>query len=207
MSILPGQAGLIDRHELLQKIPEELAEHALQQDFHQSDRLFMTGTTPHSMLFLLEGEVRLMRVSYGGNEVIMQRIYGGFIAEASLYAQTYHCDAVAVSDGILLDFPMARFRSALETAEFRDFWFSLLSTEVRKLRARCERLALNGTAERIIHYLQSEGSAGKITLTQTKKAWAAELGVSHESLYRTLASLQRSNRIALQNNDIALVNP
>jgi len=55
--------------------------------------------------------------------------------------------------------------------------------------------------------LQCEGSAGKVTLTQTKKAWAAELGVSHESLYRTLSNMQRCNRITLHNNDIALINP
>ncbi len=39
-------------------------------------------------------------------------------------------------------------------------------------------------------YLESEGSDGSVSLTQTRKAWAAELGLSHEALYRTLKKLQ-----------------
>jgi len=203
----PDWEQLSRQHDVLQMVPPALADCSRRQQFTHNERLFYTGTKPQYMLFLLEGEIRLIRISYGGDEVILQRTHRGFIAEASLYAQSYHCDALATSDGELLGFPIAPFRNALKTPEFRDFWFSLLSTEVRTLRARCERLALNTTAERIIHYLQSEGYAGRVTLKQSKKDWAAELGVSHESLYRTLASLQHTGRITIEKNYISLIYP
>jgi len=196
---------LLSRHAELTALPEELAELAWRQHLGRGERLFITGGPPRGMLFLLAGEVRLVRVSVDGSEVILQRIRRGFVAEASLNSATYHCDAVAASDGELLGFPIGPFRAALSTAAFRDFWIALLSGEVRSLRARCERLALTRTAERVIHYLQSEGREGVVTLAQAKKIWAAELGVSHESLYRTLALMRRTGRIAVDGQRVTLL--
>jgi len=58
-------------------------------------------------------------------------------------------------------------------------------------------LALRGAAERIEHYIESEGEDGRLELTCTRKAWAAELGLTHEALYRALAGLERSGKISL----------
>ena len=201
----PEWAELARRHDELTAIPKELADRSWRQRFGRGDRLFLTGDAPCGMLFLLTGEVRLVRVSHDGDEVILQRTRCGFVAEASLNSSEYHCDAVAASDGELLGFPILPFRDALSIPGFRDFWINLLSVEVRGLRARCERLALRGTAERVIHYLQSEARDGVVTLAHSKKAWAAELGVSHESLYRVLAAMRRSGRIAIDGQRLALL--
>ncbi len=45
-------------------------------------------------------------------------------------------------------------------------------------------------AQRIVHYIETEGRGGVLVLEQSRKAWAAELGLSHEALYRTLRRLQ-----------------
>ena len=44
-----------------------------------------------------------------------------------------------------------------------------LATEVRKLRAQCERLSLHGAAERIAHYIEAEGRDGRLELRQTRR--------------------------------------
>ena len=83
------------------------------------------------------------------------------------------------------------FRHALDSdTAFRDAWLQGMSREVRNLRAQCERLRMNSATERIIHYLETEGEAGHVPLRQSRKAWAAELGLSHEALYRSLKKLQ-----------------
>ncbi|MDP1634511.1 MAG: helix-turn-helix domain-containing protein, partial [Gallionellaceae bacterium] len=76
---------------------------------------------------------------------------------------------------------------------------------VRKLRAQCERLSLNGAADRIIHYIESEGINDAVTLKQPRKAWASELGLSHESLYRTLKRLSDQGTLSIDGNKISLV--
>ena len=133
----------------------------------------------------------MIRLARNGSEVILQRSRGGFLAEASLEARSYHCDAITTKPTTILMLPVAAFRAALEEDPiFRSAWQSQLTKEIRKLRAQCERLSLNSAADRISHYIESEGADGILTLNQSRKSWAAELGLSHEALYRTLRRMQ-----------------
>jgi hypothetical protein len=44
-----------------------------------------------------------------------------------------------------------------------------------------------------------------LELARTRKAWAAELGLTHEALYRALASMQRAGSVTVLERDGALV--
>lgn len=167
--------------------------------------LFRIGDPIRAVYAVVEGEIRLIRRDRNGSEIVLQRSRGGFFAEASLGSKTYHCDAVATLRSELIRFPVNAFRDALgEDAAFRDAWMAHLAKEVRKLRAQCERLNLHKAADRIIHYIESEGVAGSIRLNQTRKAWAAELGLSHEVLYRTVRRLQDEGVIEVEGEHITL---
>lgn len=72
------------------------------------------------------------------------------------------------------------------------------------LRARCERLTLHRAAERILHCIEVEGEQGRLRLLQTRRAWAAELGLTPEALYRALSSLRTAGRITLAEGDGAI---
>jgi CRP-like cAMP-binding protein len=120
----------------------------------------------------------------------VQRSCGEFFAEASLNSITYHCDVVVAEKGELLCFPASTFREVVDSDKtFRDAWLQHLARELRRLRSQCERMNLRSATQRIFHYIESEGNNGEIRLTQTKKAWANELGLTHEALYRALNRL------------------
>jgi CRP-like cAMP-binding protein len=187
-------------------LPADLRRQARHLVFAAGAPVFRQGARPGRMLWVLEGEVRLVRGSRSGAEIILQRAYSGFVAEASLESPRYHCDAVAAVATRLLSFPIEPFRQALRHEEaFRAFWMTRLAREVRSLRSQCERLALRGAAERIEHYIESEGTNGRVELARTRKAWAAELGLTHEALYRALAALQRSGKVSVLEKAGALV--
>jgi CRP-like cAMP-binding protein len=170
------------------------------------ETIFRLGAQPRRMLWVVDGEVRLIRRSRNGAEIVLQRAYAGFVAEASLESSRYHCDAVAAADTRLLGFPIEPFREALrDDGKFRAFWMMRLAREVRSLRAQCERLSLRSAADRIEHYIEAEGDNGRIVLRRTRKAWADELGLTHEALYRTLASLRQKGRITAVENEGFLV--
>lgn len=189
----------------LAHVPESLRQRAEPWDLEARKQLFRIGDSVQAVFTVIRGEVRLIRRDRNGTEVVLQRSRGGFFAEASLHNKAYHCDAVAAERSMLLRFPVHAFRSALEEdAAFRDAWMTHLAREVRKLRAQCERLSLHSAADRVLHYLESEGSDGSVVLTQTRKAWAAELGLSHEALYRTLKKLQGDAIIQVDGNEITL---
>lgn len=197
--------ALVAQYPMLEFIPAGLRDAARLRPFASGETLFRQGERPRTMLYVLEGEVRLLRRSAAGTEMILQRSRGGFIAEASLDAQRYHCDIVGAGDGRLLTFPRTAFQAALNTdAGFNHAWIRLLAGEVRRQRARSERLSLNNAAERIIHYLETEGIDGELILSHSRKVWAADLGLSHESLYRTLRQLQDSGTITIIGQRITL---
>jgi CRP-like cAMP-binding protein len=149
------------------------------------------------MYFVISGEVHLLRQSHAGAGIVLQRSRGGFLAEASLDQPAYHCDAVAAAPSRVLALPRKAFLAALDDETFRQGWMGHLARELRRVRAQAERLNLRTAQERIIHYLETEGEDGAVTLRQSKKDWAAELGLTHEALYRTLARMERQGQIRI----------
>lgn len=182
-------------------MPPSLRELAKARHFAAHHAVFQTGNPVCSIYLVVTGEVRLVRFSRNGGEVILQRSRRGFVAEASLDSQLYHCTAVASEPSDLLEFPADAFRTALhDSSDFRAAWQLQLSQELRKLRAQCERLSLHRAADRIAHYIHAEGVDGCLTLQQPRKAWAAELGLTHEALYRTLRRMQDEGLIHINGN-------
>ena len=168
--------------------------------------MFRTGERPGFVHFVLEGEVQLVRHSRRGQRTVLQRVRSGFFAEASVEFRKYHCDAVAPVASAVLHFPIRDFSAHMDAdARFRRAWLRHLSGEVRQLRARCERLSLRGAAERIVHYIESEGTAGAVELRQSLKSWALELGLTHEAVYRALAKLRRARRLSVKGSRLELI--
>ena len=197
--------ALIASHPALEAIPPELREAAVCYSTTPGETLFRLGDAVHGMFCVVSGEVRLIRRARDGAEIVLQRSRTGFFAEASLGEKAYHCDAVVAEAGMVLRFPVAAFRTALHrNVTFRESWLAHLAREVRKLRAQCERLSLKSAPQRIIHYIEAEGTQGSVTLVQSRKAWAAELGITHEALYRTLRRLQEDNILQTDGRRITL---
>jgi CRP-like cAMP-binding protein len=200
--------ALAAAHPELAPIPPALREAARPRQCAAGETIFHQGERPQAMYCVLDGEVCLLRRARDGGETVLQRCRGGFFAEASLESKTYHCDAEAMTASRLLRFPIKAFREALDhDAAFRNAWMAQLAREVRKLRARCERLSLHGAEARILHAIESEGVAGTLTLAQSRKAWAAELGLTHEALYRALARLKAAGALAIVGNRLTLRQP
>lgn len=183
-----------------------LRAQARQLDTQAGETLFRVCDSVRYIFLVLQGEARLLRTDRHGNTIVLQRSRSGFIAQASLDSRAYHCDGTTPEPSRLLCLPVGAFRQALEDEPaFRRGWLSLLAQEVRKLRAQCERLSLSSAADRVMHYLVAEGNGDTLTLHQTKKAWAAELGLSHEALYRTLRRLQDTGQLIIAGNRLTLM--
>jgi len=160
---------------------------------------FRQGERARAVFFVVEGEVQLCRVGRRGERIILHRARPGeWFAEAALWSGRYHCDAVAARAAQLLEIPAAKFRDALRRdAALAERWIELLSRQLQGARARAERAALSGAEERVRHYLATHGAGpgGAVELRGSLKDLAAELGLAHETLYRTLARMQKSGSV------------
>ncbi|MEQ1611365.1 MAG: Crp/Fnr family transcriptional regulator [Hyphomicrobiaceae bacterium] len=181
---------------VLAALPPEARGKLRRTVLDRGDVLFRTGASVNAMFYVVPGEVRLVRLSRAGGMVVLQRTRNGFFAEASLAHGAYHCDAVAAVASVVLAIPRGAFGAALADEGFRVKWFGHLGRELRRSRTQCERLTLRTARERVIHFIETEGAAGVLQLAMTKKDWAAELGITHEALYRTLATMQKSGEIS-----------
>ncbi len=182
-------ATMLSPGKLLSALPAGAHKSASQRDLAKGTLLFAQGARPKAMYCLLHGEIRLVRTSSAGADIILQRSRGGFIAEASLDQAAYHCNAVVIERSRVIAIPRAIFQKALDDVDFRNAWIAYVSAELRRARTQSERLMLRTARERIRHFIETEGRENALQLVHTRKAWAAELGLTHEALYRALASM------------------
>lgn len=180
-------------------IGEALAAQGRARRLARREFAFRQGEPARAVFFVVEGEVQLCRGGRGGERIILHRARPGeWFAEAAMWSGQYHCDAVAARPARVLEIPAAAFRDALRRdGVFAERWISLLSRQLQGARARAERATLSGAEERIRHYLAMHGSGprGTVEVHGSLKDLAAELGLAHETLYRTLARMQKSGSI------------
>ena len=157
----------------------------------KQDRVFLAGSMPVWMFYVISGEVTLERNGMHGEPVVLQRTRQGFISEASLKVARYHCDAVAISDTHVIKVPVKALTQSLDQdPAFASRWINMLNSEVRRLRLHLERLNMKSIRDRLIHLIETEGKDGQFPIPSGLKTLAGELGVTHEALYRAIAALQ-----------------
>ncbi|MBC8159482.1 MAG: Crp/Fnr family transcriptional regulator [Alphaproteobacteria bacterium] len=148
--------------------------------FHQGDRV--------SAIFVVEeGLVELTRHQRDGAPIVLQRATRQTVlAEASVYSETYHCDAVVALPASVCEIPKAAFLERLrEDDAFSGFWAAHLAREVQGARYRSEILSRKTVAERLDGWLTWHGN--ELPAKGQWKGLAGQIGVSPEALYRELA--------------------
>jgi CRP-like cAMP-binding protein len=173
------------------------------------EALFRLGDKTAGLCEVVAGRVRLTRVDRAGHETVLHVAGPGeTLAEASLFAAMYHCDAIASTDAVVRVYPKAALLAAFEAdPKSMQAFTAMLARQVMDLRTRIEQRNIRSARERIRHFLAlNAGADGKtIDMRGTLKELAAELGLAHEALYRTLAELERGGEIKRGRGKITLL--
>lgn len=177
---------------LKELLPPELVALCKSESFEKGEYLFHIGEKPQKMFYIVSGQAILSRPGIHGEITTLQRIFQGFISEASLLTDKYHCDAQFNQAGIAISIPVNAMKNALQDPLFSEKWTLLLSREIMRLRTYAERLSLKDIKSKIIHLIETEGKSGVYQLKSDVKSIASELAVTHEALYRALSTLQAS---------------
>lgn len=189
-------------------LPGSVRAAAVERKLKAGEALFRQGDKTVGLCEIVEGSVRLARVGRAGNEIVLHAAAAGdTIAEASLFSSAYHCDAIASSDAVVRIYPKKAMIAAFaRDPEAAQAFTAMLARQVMNLRARIEQRNIRSARERVRHYLAlSVAADGRtVTLHGTVKDLAAELGLTHEALYRTLAALERSGEIKRSKGNILL---
>ncbi len=165
----------------------------------RGEALFRVGDAALGLVVIRRGTLELRRMSPEGRCLVLHRAgSGSTFAEASLFEQRHHCDAVATTHAVVTLHPAASLRElALRDPDLGWRIAAHLATRLVSERARAERLALPHAADRLLDALHAlpSGPDGLRRLHGSWKGLAAELGLTHEATYRALARLERAGRL------------
>lgn len=167
--------------------------------------LFRRGDKTIGLYLLASGRLRLHRVTPDGGEVTMHTARPGeLFAEASLFADNYHCDATAETDCAAWLYPKDELARRLHDDPASLWAFAAgLARGLQGLRQRYELKQIRSAPERVMQLLRLRcDDAGVYRTSGSWKDMAAELGLTHEALYRALATLERDGRIARSDRDL-----
>jgi CRP-like cAMP-binding protein len=189
-------------------IPAAVRAAGIERSLKAGQALFRMGSRTAGLYQVVAGSIRLVRVDHSGREVVLHTATAGeTLAEASLFSPTYHCDAIAATDSVVRLYPKAALLNEFERdpAVAREF-AAMLARQVMNLRTRLEQRNIHTARDRIRHYLAlNTGEDGRtVVLHGTLKNLAAELGMTHEALYRTLADMASDGEIKRDKKTIRL---
>jgi CRP-like cAMP-binding protein len=157
--------------------------------FVQGAVVFRREDHVHSMYLVRSGTIALERPLADGTVLTLRvATVGMALAEASLFATTYHCDAVVRTNAKTAIMPRTAFQSALRGRP--DAALSLIETqtkEVQSQRTRIEILRLRRVSDKLDAWLE-------LYEKPPMGEWirvADQIGVSPPALYRELARRRR----------------
>lgn len=192
--------------ELTELLPSGLRAVCQEATAPKGARLFTEGKAPKWMFYVTAGEIALIRNGVNGETAYLQRQRRGFVAEASLLSDHYHCNADALLNSALIKVPIPALKDWLgKDAQFSLRWIRMLSAEVRRSRMQNERLALPTIRARLLHLLNTGNQGAVFQVQGSLKLMAQELGVSHEALYRGLAAIEKEGKIFRHDKLIRMV--
>ena len=181
---------------------------AVERPLQAGQTLFRTGVRTAGLYEIVKGKVRLVRVDRSGREAVLQvAAPGDTLAEASLFSSTYHCDAIASTDAVVRLYPRTILVGELEgNPKVAQAFAAMLARQVMTLRTRLEQRNIYSARDRVRHYLavNADPSGRVVMLSGTLKDVAADLGLSHEALYRTLAEMSADGEIERRKGIIRL---
>lgn len=196
----------------LQRLPElaalqdegvrRLLAQAHAVDLPRGARVFHEGEGCRAYLLVLEGSVRVQKVSESGREIVLYRVESGedcvLTTSCLLGREPYHAEAIAETDVRAVALPAPAFRRALAESEgFRNFIFRGHGRRISDLILLVEEVAFRRVDLRLARLLvrQAGGQGGVVELTHEQLG--AELGTAREVISRQLKEFERRGWVRL----------
>jgi CRP/FNR family transcriptional regulator len=180
------------------------------RNVEKGEFLFHEGQPCNGFYVLLEGAVALFRyASADGRETLLHRVAPGqSFAEGALFGgMPFPATAVAGSASRVAFFAGTPFLAMVRANP--DLALALLASQARWLQRLVTRLSQLGSqdAETRLKAWLHEAGTRTIRIQGTKKALAAQLGMTPETLSRTLAAFRASGLIDVRGPVIHLKGP
>lgn len=205
---------------LLEQLTDEQRSRVLaaghQHSFDRGEIVFHEGEQAEALFVVLSGQVKLVRYSPKGRELLLHLVHPGqTFAEAALFSgNTYPATAEAMEPTMVWSLPRAALTELLrEGPELALAMLGSVSMWTRKLASKLELLTQRRVEERVALYLIARAGAGEIQpgdsiqLAEARNLIAAQCGTAPEVLSRTFRRLEEEGIIEAAPHHVIVLDP
>ncbi|MBF0475516.1 MAG: Crp/Fnr family transcriptional regulator [Deltaproteobacteria bacterium] len=190
----------------------EVTEIALEKYYPKGQSIFMEGDEATGFFVIVEGMVKVFKVSFDGKEQILH-ILGPAepFAEVPVFAGLkYPAHAEAIQESYLLYFPRAEFVELIKRQPSLAMnMLAALSLRLRQFAQQVEALSLKEVPGRLAAYLldlsDEQAQGNRVSINITKKQLAGLLGTIPETISRILTRMKENNLIELKDREVTIL--
>lgn len=163
-------------------------------------QLFLDGDPCTAFTLILDGAVRVQKVSESGRRIVLYRVEPGqtcvLTTNALMAAIPYGAEGLAETDLAVAIVPHGTFQRLLAGSDvFRRFVFSAYATRISDLLLLIEEVAFARIDARLAHLLLTRADdSGEVRATH--HALATELGSAREVISRQLKEFERQGWVS-----------
>jgi len=173
-------------------------------------QLFLEGDPCKAFTLVLEGAVRVQKVSDTGRQIVLYRVEPGqtcvLTTNALMAAHPYGAEGVAETDLSVIIVPLATFQRMLAVSEvFRRFVFSAYAVRISDLLLLIEEVAFGRIDTRLAHLLLTRADDSGVVLA-THHDLATELGSAREVISRQIKEFERHGWVSATRGRVELRN-
>ena len=201
---------------LFNGLPEDqlqaIKQIAVEKKVNKGEAIFSEGDKGKGFYVVLEGRVKIYKVSAEGKEQILHIFgQGQPFGEVPVFAgQKFPANAQAISKGRVLFFPRTAFVTLItENPSLSLNMLAVMASKLREFSVQIENLSLKEIPARLASYLiylaEEQQSGEAVTLVISKGQLASMLGTIPETLSRIFAKLSGQGLINVQGPKIALL--
>ncbi|MEJ2592534.1 MAG: Crp/Fnr family transcriptional regulator [Candidatus Thiodiazotropha sp.] len=183
----------------------------------QDGQLFFQAGDPATRFFLvLQGQIKLSRLSLQGQEKVIEIIPAGeTFAEALMFGEqpAYPVNATAIGETRLLSFDNSAYLELLRGSTETCFRLMAdMSARLKHLISEIEILSLQNASYRLASYLwkrwdKTRPADGCIELQVPKGVIASRLSITPETLSRTLHGFSQQGLIRVEGSRVEILDP
>lgn len=176
----------------------------------RGELLFSDGEKAIGFFMVLDGKVKVYKLSPDGKERILHVIHpGGTFAEAAIFGDgLYPAYAEPLQTAKLLFLPKDRFLDLLmNNGRIAVNMIAGLSRFLRQFASQIEELTFKDVPSRLARYLMdlSHGTKQTVLLPISKTQLASNLGTVSETLSRTLRKLSEDDLITVAGKSVEIL--
>ncbi|MCM3629898.1 Crp/Fnr family transcriptional regulator [Paenibacillus glycanilyticus] len=165
------------------------------------------------VFMILEGTVRMYKISASGREITLYRIHDGeccpLMTSSILGGSEYEASACVETAGLVLIIPAKIFQDWMDRySTFRQYIFKSLAKRIILLSSLLDSIHFKSIRGRVAEFLVqlADQSGNPDSLHITHDSMSVELGTAREVVSRTLKGLEKEAIIQLSRGKITIIN-